>query len=120
MTNDQVFAEIARRGADRAVVHFSGGNDEGGADDVTLFKGEEKVAELQEWHFPERGDGKPAHGEKSNDDLVHALVAPVYAQYGSFAGEFSVYGTVTWDTATKTAKMSKEEQSGYDHSEEYV
>ena len=42
--------------------------------------------------------------------LRDALGGPVESEYGSFAGEFSVSGTVTWDVAEGTCIMSKSEQ----------
>jgi hypothetical protein len=38
MTVEQAFEELRLRGANHAVVDFSGGNDEGGADDVRLYR----------------------------------------------------------------------------------
>jgi len=40
MDNAEVFRRIRERGAVRAVVEFSGGNDEGGAESIALYDGE--------------------------------------------------------------------------------
>jgi hypothetical protein len=72
MTRVQVFAELAARGADRALVAFSGGNDEGGADSIALYVGEAEIRELPAW--PSRGDSDQ---EQADDRLVDALSFPV-------------------------------------------
>ena len=42
MTKHQLFGTLAAMGVARAVVHFSGGNDEGGADGIDFFDAENK------------------------------------------------------------------------------
>lgn len=123
-----VFAELRRRDIAEVKVHFSGGNDEGGADDfiATSTTGEDvKLAgrayqewQTKEWVVYENRGQRPATTEEIADQqLLDALEAPIYAEYGSFAGDFSVDGVVTWDVTNEKVTMVKDEQSGYDHYE---
>lgn len=43
-SRDEVFAMIRDRGADAAVVRFSGGNDEGGCESILLVKDGERIS----------------------------------------------------------------------------
>lgn len=118
MTRDEVFAELERRNAARAVVEFSGGNDEGGADRVTLHDEDDvEIAELQEdlpcyvyddahkAHVPY----EPTDDEEADARLAETLTAPVYDEYSGFAGDFSVEGRVVWDVASRTVSMNGSE-----------
>ncbi len=107
------FAALADMGADRAVVEFSGGNDEGGPDAVTAFKGEEVIRTLPTWWQAE-------DPERHLVALTDALSAPVYEVYGTFAGDFDVSGEVIWDVEAKTVQMIRDERSHYEHSEDFV
>ncbi len=107
------FAALERLGADRAVVEFSGGNDEGGPDTITLFNGEETLRTLPtSW---QAGDDKQ-HLVAVSD----ALSEPVFEAYGTFAGDFDVTGEVIWDVQSKSVQMIRDERSGYDHFEELL
>jgi hypothetical protein len=116
MTRPEVFAELASRGADRAVVEFSGGNDEGGPDSITLYGGEAPVCTLSVWPYE-----RDATSEKKADArLADALSDPVFEAYGTFAGDFDVTGEVIWDVEEKTVQMIRDERSDYEHSEDYL
>lgn len=55
---------------------------------------------------------RPATGDEVRGASLRTLLErPIYDEYGSFAGEFEVYGTLTWDVATGEAAMSG--QVGY-------
>jgi len=112
MTKSEVFAELTRRGIKRVEVEFSGGGDEGGCDGITLFDIAGKETELKE-HWGSYGadfnSRKPEKNATADDVLSMALCKPVYDKYYSFAGEFHVHGTVTWDVAAKTCKMNGQE-----------
>jgi hypothetical protein len=43
--------------------------------------------------------------------LRHDLEVPVYERYGSFAGDFEVYGKVIWDVVQGTVGMKGEEDN---------
>jgi hypothetical protein len=111
------FAELARLGADRAVVEFSGGNDEGGPDSITLYQGENNVSALS----PSAYAGLNASAaQKAEADLVACLSQPIYDQFGGFDGDFDVYGELIWDVAAQTVHMLRDERSEYEHIEEWL
>lgn len=80
---DMVFKHLKSMKVSHVVVTFSGGNDEGCVDEITLYDkaNENDGVELQEEDF---------------SNLYAYLSSPVYDEYGSFATEFSTIGTVTW------------------------
>lgn len=111
-TKSRVFALLAARGATRAVVNYNGGNDEGGVDEIALHipnaeGGIDEVDLPVSW----RGMGE-------DHELAELLEGPVDAKYGSWAGEFSAYGTLTWDRIAGTVVMDDYVQSGYDNERE--
>ena len=103
-TRDQIFDKLEEMGAVKADVRFSGGHDEGGADYIEIQLGDGEVKTLYEYNW----------GEKKQTDeeteLAVALAAPIYSEYGSFAGEFSVCGNVNWIVITRKVVMDGEEQ----------
>jgi len=117
MTRAVVFDALKSRGADRAVVAFSGGGDEGGPDSITLFIGEEELSTLSLLGH---------NGETSKDavdtdeELVDALSEPIFDEYHGFAGDFDVMGEVVWEIDGNTVKMVKDERASYEHSEAYL
>ena len=112
MNRDQAFAALRQRGVAKAVVSFSGGNDEGGVNDITLL---DASGETLQHDLPTYTYGK----EGEDVALSEALGEPVYDQYGSFSGEFDVDGEVIWGVETREVRMSKEETE-WVHSEEVV
>ena len=119
-------------------IGFSGGNDEGGADAITYLDaaGEKVETGLPEtgayqstefdattntwkptgWIVTEwdRDTGKHSNRPATDEEvratqLREVLEAPIYDRFGSFAGEFSVYGDLTWDVATGTHEMHGQE-----------
>ena len=116
MTRQQVFAALSSRGASRAVVEFSGGNDEGGPDAITLFAGQDPLCTLPAWP----PGGEVTATEKADAELADALSDPVFEQYGTFAGDFDVTGEVIWDVQERTVQMIRDERSDYEHSEAYL
>lgn len=124
---DKTLALLRERGIVKVEVHFSGGNDEGGADDVTATLKDGTQTRLnpgnahQDWNSKEWVVGaydethkyatRPATpGEVAEATLSELLEAPVYDTYDSFAGEFYVDGTVTWDVDAGTCTMTRSEQ----------
>lgn len=119
-TKDKVFAELKRRGAAQCIVAFSGGNDSGGADSIRLLdKTKTEIATLTEGPWPsqvfDKATGTTKVGrldDKSAEfegDFTAALVQPVYERHFTFAGDFYVHGTITWDVERKTIS-GKEQQ----------
>jgi hypothetical protein len=112
MDRTAVFVELARQGVAKAVVNFSGGGDEGGVDSIELYNAAgENFREMQE-HYPNQRwnpatrSYDPETGLTIEQELSVALCKPVYDKYHSFAGEFHVHGTVTWEVAAGTCKMN--------------
>jgi len=116
MTKAEVFAELASRGADRTVVEFSGGNDEGGPDSITLYRGEALLCTLSVWPCERDATSET----KADARLADALSDPVFEAYGTFAGDFDVTGEVIWDVEEKAIQMIRDERSDYEHSEDYL
>lgn len=116
MERSKVFELLAAKGAAKALVHYSGGHDEGGVNAIQLLdKDETEIGQIEEFYGPEQVwnaelkkyiDG-PAPTEEQ--ELSKALCAPVYDKYYSFAGEYSVSGEVTWDVTTRKVAMTGEE-----------
>jgi hypothetical protein len=114
MSRSAVFAALKSRGADRAVVAFSGGGDEGGPDSITLYTGEQELSTLPTW------PGTSKDAVDTDIELADALSDPISKEYGSFAGDFDVTGEVIWQTEGETVKLTKDERANYEHSEDYV
>ena len=115
MNRSEAFAELRKRGIAKVVVSFSGGGDEGGCDDITLFNAEgAKVGTLQEEYIGDRWDATlqkwvPMGDRTADGDLADVLCKPVYDKYYTFAGEFHVNGEVVWDVAKGTVNMQGSE-----------
>jgi hypothetical protein len=81
-----VWDELDRRGATVAIVPFSGRAGAGGrTDTIQLLKQDgDKLVEIERW--------------TSRDELCHALEAPVWDRFGTFAGHPRVAGEVIWSS----------------------
>jgi hypothetical protein len=98
---EEVFYLLEEIGAVKAEVVFSGGHDDGGPDDVRILLGDGTSKHIREW------------GEEYTEeerDLAHLLAAPVYENFGGFAFEGYVSGTVVYDLKERTAVMRGEEE----------
>ena len=84
--NAAIYATIRDLGATRARLPFSGGHDEGGAEQIHLFDGDREL-EL---------DIDP------DLELWEQLSAPIYDEYGSFAGQYHVSGELRIDAVAET------------------
>lgn len=119
-------------GVTKVVVHFSGGNDSGGADSIEAFTAADEPVEIPQsdayvrntwtgstyvdegWHVSEWKDGKRTSRPATDEEIHWAefsneLERPIYDRWGSFAGDFDVQGTVTWNIATGLYDMEGEE-----------
>lgn len=127
MSKGEAFRELENMGVAKAALEFSGGHDEGGVDRIKLFRADAPDAfkELREHVWPRVTDenGKTVYEElrgrsrrpktrpltseeEAEMRLAQSLAAPIYDRYDSFAGEFSVYGTLTWDVVNRDVVMS--------------
>jgi hypothetical protein len=114
MTDDETFDELEKRGAARAAVYFSGGNDEGGPDHAVLHDADGGILDELDglWEHPRFDEGlnrwvtePPTPQRKRDHALFHALAGPVYEEYGDFGGEPYVSGEVVRDAATRTVRI---------------
>lgn len=132
MTKAAVLAVLMERGITRVEVEYSGGNDEGGVDSISFYKGEDEIV-VPEPRRPngfiyEASSGKWVQETKGftpeelrEGAFFEGLEAPIYAKYDSFAGEFYANGKVIWDVAAGTCKMEgyEEEPQGTNFEEEF-
>ena len=121
MTRNQVFAALKSKGVAKALVHYSGGNDEGGVNQIELFDANgENIGQMQEYYgCPSIWDEvtktyKPGPPPTDDERLAEALGAPVYEKYGGFAGEYYVDGIVTWDVVNNKVNDHGTEQVYHD------
>lgn len=121
MSRSSVFAALKSKGVAKVEVHYSGGNDEGGVNQIELFDADGKnIGHMDEYYGGtqqwDEATQKWIPAAAPNDDqrLSEALCAPVYDKYYSFAGDFYVDGIVRWDVATEKVKMSGTEQVSHD------
>lgn len=103
MDKEAVFSKLEEIGAAKVVVCFSGGHDSGGADFVRITLGDGSSKDIYEWT---REEGEQTEAET---ELAKILSEPVYEQYGSFCGEFSVQGEIIYDLADRTVVMEGSE-----------
>ena len=84
---EAVWRELEARGATIAIVPFSGRAGRGGRiDRIVLSRVDgNDLIDVERW--------------TSRDELCHALEAPVWDRFGSFAGQPPIAGTVTWTSA---------------------
>jgi len=114
---------LEKMGATSALISYSGGNDEGGVDLVVVRtpKGEQILEERYRSYTYRNGSTyrKPFPPDiKEEGELVELLSAPIYDQWGSFAGEFSTYGTITFIVETDTVEWTNGyEERTYDETE---
>ena len=104
MSREDAFTALQEMGAVKAVVEFSGGHDEGGSEGISITLGDGEIKTLKEYIFNEEDEQTPEETR-----LAKTLVEPIYNEWGSFAGEFSVYGELIWDVANKTVTLDGSE-----------
>jgi hypothetical protein len=100
----ELLKAVSDVGATRLEARYSGGNDEGGVDDVVLFDKAGAEIEAPE-SFTER-DPRPGDSEwairngkvSEYHPLWRAADDMLATEFGSWAGEFSAYGTLYADT----------------------
>jgi hypothetical protein len=111
----RTFELLKKKGAVKAVLTFAGGHDEGQVEEIvlTLESGEE--VQLDTWYCGGYGMEKNAAGtyeyvplskpENEDEELADLLEGPINQRYGSWGGEPSTEGRLTWDVATGEAKL---------------
>lgn len=128
MTREQIWAALEGRAASVEVV-FQGGNDEGGVEDIYFMDADGNQIERMQEYYPHSGVWNTetqtmdySKTEPTPDQLLSFnLCRPVYSKYYSFAGDFYVQGTLTWDVLNKQVTMDgTEEVSQYENFQETV
>ena len=109
LTYEKMFKILESKGIEQVDVVFSGGNDSGSIENfVVHVYGEEK--EMKEYEI-----------NKINPDLSDVLSSVVYNDYGSFAGDYDVYGKYVFSVKDKTVKKEcSESYTEYKQIEEIV
>lgn len=90
-----LIAAIEEAGADLMEAVYSGGNDEGGVDDVLLYRRFEENGEEQRVQIAYAGGWSDPVWELANEMMS--------SKYYSWAGEFEASGTLYCDTREKHA-----------------
>lgn len=98
MDKDKVWQAFEKYGVSRAELSYSGGHDEGYVEDYMYFDADD--AEMGEKPFP-----KDVFAE-----LQNIMESPLDMEYGSFAFEGYVNGTLTWDLQDKSVCMDGSEE----------
>lgn len=95
---------MAEFGAVKLEASYSGGNDEGGVDGIKLFnaKGEEVPAPEMWIQDPTAPADRPWEGSKYHP-LFQAADNILETEYGTWAGEFTAWGTLYVDAAQNKA-----------------
>jgi len=129
----EVFASMTKRGINRIEIEFSGGNDEGGVDDIVFLDSNGESVEITRpsFYIFERNGKKFVTDfgltedipiEKADKEVLDNLrffdsvENIVYSRYGSFAGDWSVCGTAILDVKEETATIQGQEQDWVDFS----
>lgn len=86
MNKKEVFEMLEKLNIAQVIVEFSGGDDEGGTDNI----------------IAENNEGHPVTFTENEDKLVEALQLPIYERYGSFTNQPFVNGELIWDTKNKS------------------
>jgi len=127
MDRSQVWKMLEEKNVAKVEIHFQGGNDEGGCDNIVLLDAEGKtIGEMNEWYehkewCPETEQWKVTNKPTNDDLLSKALCEPVYEKYYTFAGEFYVDGTLHWCVKDRLVTISaSEEVSTWESFEEEV
>ena len=131
---DNAMQTLANASVATVLIEFSGGNDEGGPDAITYLDAEGDIVtglsanaynesgsrfdpetkrfveNPQRWVVYENNSKRDATPEEiKRGQAARVLEHPIYDLWGSFAGEFYVHGTLTWDVAAGTYTLSGQE-----------
>lgn len=115
ITRQEIFEWIKEQGAEKCVVSFDGGGDEGGVREIKLINKDNVIKTLEEQYVEEQYIWNEMTKKFETPEIPHsvrinkAICEPVYDKYGSFAGEFNVSGQVTWDATNNTVKIDGSE-----------
>lgn len=123
----KIIAAFTERGIAMAEVTFSGGNDDGSCDGYTFFDSDNNVVDGINMNYissSHRVDGKWVEREltdeeRAENDFIDLVDAPIYWRWGSFAGDFSVEGTMYYDITPDSDRPDEVEYNGQIEKGEY-
>jgi len=123
---DRLREEFAKRGIVKAEIEFSGGNDDGGPDGRTFYDADGKKLDIDvHYRYTTRRVGSEwrevelSSAEKEDNRFLKTVDAPINWRWGSFAGEFSVHGTLQYDLTNDEEYCKLEyNESTYEYHEE--
>lgn len=101
----RLFTEMGNVGASRIEAHYSGGNDEGGVTSIQVLNAGGEIMFANESGQSDLDYEHPLF--QAADDMLSV-------EFGSWAGEFSAYGTLYADFKQHKVWREGEMQSGYD------
>ncbi|HSE44249.1 MAG TPA: hypothetical protein VLA89_02860 [Gemmatimonadales bacterium] len=122
----KLFAEMGKIGAVKLEAHYSGGNDEGGVQSIEVLRNDKG----KDIPIPEMWLTRPATAEdrpwQVRDGLVHtyhplweAADEMLSTEFGSWAGDFTAYGTLHADVKQKKVWRDGEISSYTDDHNDY-
>lgn len=117
VNNTTILNTLKQKNIRKVVVEFSGGHDEGGADNINVYLNgqDDPITSISVWGAANKDEDNSI----LDKNLIDLLCKPIYDKYYSFAGEFSVYGELTWDTEKHSIKFNGSESvESYQHFEE--
>ena len=116
-----LLAAISEAGGVRMEAEYSGGNDEGGVNGITVFDAEGKTLDIPDTITRSQRPGDSEWQVKDglvteNHPIWQAADDMLSTEFYTWAGEFSAYGTLYADTREKKVWREGEYQTGqYDH-----
>jgi hypothetical protein len=111
LTREQVLAELAERGVRTARVEFTGGGDEGHAENIELLDAEGEAIEHSIHVYYGRD------GVQNDAALSQALQQPIYDRWRGFDGDFSVWGSCIWHVPERKVELDYSESEYIPHTE---
>jgi len=123
MNRTEAFNILEERKITSVVVCYTGGNDEGGVDEIILNHEDGSESKMEEWYDSPQYNTTTKKYEYNNtptkdEQLSEFLCSPVYDSYGSFAGDFYVNGEIHWDVKTRKGTMSSDFETRFTESSE--
>lgn len=116
-----LLAALAETGGVRMEASYSGGNDEGGVNGLTVFDAKGEKVEIPDTIQRPRKDSDGSWMQSDENGLVtdyhplwEAADAMLSTEFHTWAGEFSAWGTLYATTADRKVWREGEIQSGYD------
>lgn len=110
-SRNKIWEILGSRNVTKVTIAFSGGNDEGYAENPVFHMADGSTQELVISSWPQ---GHWRYGENgcvyTEDQLLYmSLEKPINDRYGTFAGEYEVSGELVWDVTLKKAVLDTNE-----------